>query len=1047
MEDKFIALIEQHRNQMANLQTTEVAPGSVFASVLAEFSMGEEAQALGAVLDSIESILQYADVQQAGISGEHAFPLLRTLVNVYYAGQDIDIQDRALNLLARLLFRMSRAEIDRQTAEEIIRIIGIAQRGISEESRNFHRFLQILLAVMDILTTDPSLSGRRNDLIRSLNRILRENRNSQVVSDALAAVILLSDYLDKSEKESLLKSMVEPIKTDHLEIFRRCLQVTICFAGGGTASGEGQKPVQLKESYHPTPSEDEITEYMAVRDEDAITAVPDQIAQAIIDRLPRPEFSAEIVQRLGVLFPLIAPADSQQRAALMDMIVRIVGSDNYVEIESILKAFRPLYPQLAEREQVAVSNVAAGLFNRGDLRFLDLAVAVLDVFVADLSADDQTPIVKGLVRSMQSDEMPRIQAVLERVPASYSSFHPERREEIREQLIALMRSGSLGYASDALVCATIIREENDEDIQGEMSEAIAAAMTTALHEADAFPLAEAAVETVVNRDYLRPILDNALGALERFRNEQGREDRIFELATQVTQAVTESEVSKPVLPRVVPFLASFAVSRLHEVLAGFQSLLQTDHEPAILEIRSHTKNIVASQTQLPTIIPVVEFTLSNQALITDELVDAAAITLCSQELHEGGEVAFQLAAKLYSVSSAESQAREAIANGLRDAAISASSFEEVERVATAAIATPELPHFPKEELEEALAGKLLPFLRTEEYQPTTLSLLQELSAKMTHGANRSLREGLASMIEEVDLPLDTFVAIMELVSTVPLLQLELPEACATKLARFARIDETTNVALALIDEKWESSTTGFKSTLTLEMQPVVEDKGFTYTDERYQLLIRFIVYIPQGKYDTDGEALQLRYIKVLMRMSNTRERLDMLYELVKAETNMLNKALLPKARVALGLWMLLAPLAQHIPYSKVKSTTDGWQFPVHPQLSVGRRQMSVVFDELLTGAAPTLASTQVRRNFLNALGQLADAEDEEVVELGEELFAEFSEYVAGLPGEERKTWETACQQVWVKDARKGTPDVDKIRSGKVRRTLRNQIKEIFSERV
>ena len=88
----------------------------------------------------------------------------------------------------------------------------------------------------------------------------------------------------------------------------------------------------------------------------------------------------------------------------------------------------------------------------------------------------------------------------------------------------------------------------------------------------------------------------------------------------------------------------------------------------------------------------------------------------------------------------------------------------------------------------------------------------------------------------------------------------------------------------------------------------------------------------------------------------------------------------------------------------------------------------------------------MRRNFLNALGQLADAEDEDVVELGEELFSEFSEYVASLPDEERKTWEAACQQVWVKDARKGTPDIDKIRSGKVRRTLRNQIKEIFADR-
>ena len=733
----------------------------------------------------------------------------------------------------------------------------------------------------------------------------------------------------------------------------------------------------------------------------------------------------------------------------MDMIVRIVGSDNYVEIESILKAFRPIYPQLAERERVAISNVAAGLFNRGDLRFLDLAVSVLDVFVADLSADDQVPIVKGLVRAMQSDEIPRIQAALERLPASYGSFYPERRGEIQGQLIALMRSDARDIMSDALACATTIREENDISIQGEMSAAIASAMKTVLHEAETFPLAEAAIEIVVTRDYLRPILDSALGALERYRTEGGREDRIFELVTQVMQAMTEEDVAKALLPQVAPLLAGFANSRLHEVLAGFHRLLATEYQPAILAIRSHMKDIISSQTQFPTIIPVVEFILNNQALVTDELVDAAAATLCSQELHEGGKIVFQLAAELYRVSSLESQAREAIANGLRDAAVSASSFEEVERVATAAVATPELPHFPKEELDEALADKLLPFLRTMDYQTKTLALLQELSDHTTHGASRNLRTGLADMIEEIDLPLQTFVAIMELVSVVPSLQIELPEVCATKLASFAKIAETSETALSLIEAKWETSTEGFKSRLALEMQPVVESGNFTYTEARYELLIRFIVYIPRGKYETDGEPLQLHYVKALMRLSNTLERMDMLYELVKADS-ILNKVLLSRSRVALGLWILLAPLAEHIPYSKVKSTIDGWRFPAPPQLLVGRRQMSVVFDELLAVGAndraplpSPLAQAQMRRNFLNALGQLADAEEEEVVELSEELFSEFSEYAAGLPDEERKTWETACQQVWVKDAHKGTPDVDKIRSGKVRRTLRNQIKEIF----
>jgi hypothetical protein len=97
----------------------------------------------------------------------------------------------------------------------------------------------------------------------------------------------------------------------------------------------------------------------------------------------------------------------------------------------------------------------------------------------------------------------------------------------------------------------------------------------------------------------------------------------------------------------------------------------------------------------------------------------------------------------------------------------------------------------------------------------------------------------------------------------------------------------------------------------------------------------------------------------------------------------------------------------------------------------------------------------LRRAFVNALGQLyfaeseaeeaGDAEDEEaVINMGDTLFSEFKAYIAGVSNQERRDWEQVCDQIWRKDSRKGTQDVDQIGSGRMRRDLRRQIKVIFS---
>ena len=1050
MNNQLMILIEQHQDQMAQLQTTRVDSESVFATVLAEFAIGESEQSLSTVLDSIERIIEVAESQRVDLGGESAFALLRTLVNAYYAGQDIDLQDRALSLVGRLLFRLSRQEIDRSTAEEIIRVVGLAQRGVSEESRNFQRFLQILLAVIDLLTTDVALVRRKNDLVRSLNRILSENQNRQIVSDSLSALVLLCDYLTKGEREGLLQSMTEAINTDQLEIFRRCLQVIVRFSGQRSDTGEKSA----------IPEQGELVEGISTKavmlaDEDAITTVPDGISQAIIDRLPRPEFSAEIVQRLDVLFVRIAPAGSPQRAALMDMIARIVESDNYSQIETVLKAFRPLYPQLNRTEQVALSTGVAGLFNRGDMRYLDLVISVLDVFVTDLSAADQTPIVRGLIRSMQSEEIPRLHAVLDLLPASYSSFDSDRRMELLGELIRLMRTGEQELIERSLACTTTIREKDGVEIEAEVSEVVAQAIRTVLHETGNFPLVEFLIEFVV-KDGLHPLLTECLKALERFRKETGRENRVFELLCQVSEQMRADVALYASLTDVATLLGSFAQTHLSPLLNEFDQLLATGDESLVLDIQELTQTMLTTFTRMRAIVEVVNFILRTPPLTMPHVIDAAATALCANSLHEGHADTFDLVRQLYDASAVAAPARESIAIGLRGAAENASTFQELARVTTTVIATPQLPHFRKEELEKEVFSRLTPLLRAADNRGEATDLLHQLCPEMTHTGGVVLRSQLMELLNEIDLPFAAYEAIADLTFTHQALQVDLLATCAERIAQFANVPEIADGALGFITECWESSPEGFKIRLASEMRTVVDAEAFTYTPERHALLIRLIdlVYRIGVQQLADRDSLQLHYVKALIRFSGTPELEESLYTLVHRETGPLHDVLLPRACVALSVWFLLAPIAQHLFGSKLKATVDDWKLPPPTQRSVTHRQISIVFDNLLTEeTTPDQHAQMLRRAFINAVGQLylADAEDEAadaadedaVVEMGEDLLAEFKTYIAGVSDPERRDWERICDQVWQKDARKGTPDVDRIRSGRMRKELRRQSQEIF----
>ena len=80
-------------------------------------------------------------------------------------------------------------------------------------------------------------------------------------------------------------------------------------------------------------------------------------------------------------------------------------------------------------------------------------------------------------------------------------------------------------------------------------------------------------------------------------------------------------------------------------------------------------------------------------------------------------------------------------------------------------------------------------------------------------------------------------------------------------------------------------------------------------------------------------------------------------------------------------------------------------------------------------------NAQLRRTFVNALGQLANSEDGTVVEIGNSLLSDFKTYIAGVSDQERQEWDQVCRQIWKEDSCKGTPDMDRIRSGRVRREL------------
>lgn len=155
----------------------------------------------------------------------------------------------------------------------------------------------------------------------------------------------------------------------------------------------------------------------------------------------------------------------------------------------------------------------------------------------------------------------------------------------------------------------------------------------------------------------------------------------------------------------------------------------------------------------------------------------------------------------------------------------------------------------------------MPLLRLSEHRQQTTDLLHRLCVQITHNGSLLLRVRLTGLLNEIDLPFPAYQAITDLTFTHETLQVDLPAVCAERVAQFAGLPETTDVALNLIVESWEASSEGFKIRVISEMRSLVEAKDFVYTAEHYTFLLRLIsaLYHMTIEHLPDREDIQLHY--------------------------------------------------------------------------------------------------------------------------------------------------------------------------------------------
>ena len=314
---------------------------------------------------------------------------------------------------------------------------------------------------------------------------------------------------------------------------------------------------------------------------------------------------------------------------------------------------------------------------------------------------------------------------------------------------------------------------------------------------------------------------------------------------------------------------------------------------------------------------------------------------------------------------------------------------------------------------------------------------------MTDDGLTFLCHQLLDYITDSNLTFSAYEAIFDLMISQPALQEELPRPCAEKMMSFVGKSKDLNSALGLIIDSFRHEVEPFKAHLITLLQQELSVEDLYYAPEIFDFLLHLIEYSHQipDTYIEDHEALQLTYVRGLLKITETQTDVDYLHSILHEQSGEFNKALKLKSRLIISVWLILAPVIRYIPHSKIKVTVDAWQLHTFPE-EILFRSLTAVFDILLPLNFDRDRHLQICRSFINGIGQLMDTGDEEISGKGEEILLCIKQYIIGVSDQEFREWQSICQQVWLSDSRKSMPNVDRVRKT-TRKVLEEWIDDIF----
>ena len=436
-------------------------------------------------------------------------------------------------------------------------------------------------------------------------------------------------------------------------------------------------------------------------------------------------------------------------------------------------------------------------------------------------------------------------------------------------------------------------------------------------------------------------------------------------------------------------------------------------------------------------------TESIQKQLLREKIDQAANFVSSLKLHREDHRAAELIVKLYDASGMDWSIRKSIAKGLQNSVHQCESFQEVKKVVEIAISVPELPSPYKEKLEEEILSKLVPYLRNSYNCDDTINLIHWVCIRMTDDGLTFLCHQLLDYIADSNLAFSAYEAIFDLMISQPALQKELPLPCAEKMMSFVSRSKDLNNALGLIVDSFRHEVEPFKAHLITLLQQELSIEDLYYAPEIFDFLLHLIEYSHQipDIYIEDHEALQLTYVRGLLKISETQTDVDYIHSILHEQSGEFNSTLRLKSRLIISVWLLLAPLIQYIPHSKMKITVDAWELHTFPK-EILFRSLTAVFDILLPLEFDRDRHLQICRSLINGIGQLMDTKDEEIVGKGKEILLCVKQYITGISDREFREWQSICQQIWLSDSRKSMPNSDRVRRS-TRKVLKEWINDVF----